>query len=355
MNLFREDLLNKPEIKVAVPQRQHMMCLNESSFDPMDALSHQIIQSFDRIKINSYTSSVTQELKQALADYVGYGIDKSQFLFGNGVDEMLYFIFTAVRADKNSYAASLAPSYFDYSTYSGSVGLNIRFMDFDTDFDFNVNAYLTSLNRPDCKLGILCNPNNPTGHFLSDAKIIHILQNTQKPIVIDETYYEFSGKTFADQIKTYPNIIITRSFSKSFSAAGLRFGYIISSPENIYYLNKVIPLFNSSMITQTIALTFLQNKAVFEDFNKIILANKKKLFDQMCKYPQVVALPSETNFITFSVGEKSAALNEYLLEKDISVRPVWAHPLLKNYLRVTVCHEQMNNLFLGALDEFLQI
>ena len=355
MNLFRDDLLNKPEIKVAVPIRKNMMCLNESSFNPMDVLSDQIIHSLNRIKINSYTSTVTQELKQALADYVGNGIDKSQFLFGNGVDEMLYFIFTAVRVDKNSYALSLAPSYFDYSTYSGSVGLNAKFMDFNTDLDFDADEYLKLLNHTDCKLGILCNPNNPTGHFLSDEKIIHVLKNTQKPVIIDETYYEFSGKTYAGRLQEFPNMIITRSFSKSFSAAGLRFGYIFSSPENIRYLNKVMPVFNSNLITQTIALTFLQHKAVFEDFNKTILANKKKLFDQMSKYSQVSTLPSETNFITFTVGERSAALNEYLLEKDISVRPVWAHPLLKNHLRVTVCSEQMNNLFLGALDEFLKI
>jgi len=355
MNLFRDDLENKPEIRVAVPIRQHMMCLNESSFNPMETLSREIIESFDRIKINSYTSQVTSELKQALAEYVGFGVDKSQFLFGNGVDEMLYFIFTAVREDKNSYLLSLAPSYFDYSTYSGSVGLNAKFMDFDSNFDFDENKYLHLLNHSDCKLGILCNPNNPTGHFLADAKILYILKNTQKPIIIDETYYEFSGKTYSDKIKEFPNIIITRSFSKSFSAAGLRFGYIYSSVENIRYLIRVIPVFNSNLVTQTIALTFLKHKKVFEDFNKSIIANKGIMFEQMSKYPQVKVLPSQTNFLTFSVSDKTVAFNDYLLTKDISVRPVWAHPLLKNHLRVTVCSEEINNLFLGALDEFLKI
>ena len=305
LNIFRSDLNTKPEIKVAVSVRKHNMSLNESSMNPIDALSEKIFDTFKQVQLNRYVSDVTGRLKKALADYVGHGILESQILFGNGVDEMLYFLFTAVRSLKSSYALTLAPSYFDYKTYSGSVGLELEFLDFNKDFNFSVDDYLERLNSPDCELGIICNPNNPTGHMIPDKKIINILQKTTKPILIDETYFEFSGKTFADMIKEFPHIIITRSFSKSFSAAGLRFGYIISSEENCIFLNKVMPVFNCGILTQAIALTILENRELFIENNKVIIAAKERMYNEMKQYSEVVVYPSFTNFLTFSLNKST--------------------------------------------------
>ena len=354
VNIFRKDLDNKPEIRVAVPVKKYMMSLNESSLNPIEALSSKLAETFSNVQLNRYVSSVTPDLKRSLAEYVGHGINESQILFGNGVDDMLYFIFTAVRNYNSSYALSLAPSYFDYKTYSGSIGLDMEFLDFNQDFNFSVDDYLEKLNYPGCELGIICNPNNPTGHLIPDKKIVHILKNTMKPILIDETYFEFSGKTFVDMVKEFPNIIITRSFSKSFSAAGLRFGYIISSEENIKFLNKVIPVFNCSILTQALALTILENREVFVDNNKKIIASKEEMFNTMKEYKEMTIYPSHTNFLTFSLGENSEEFNQFLLERDISVRPVGAHALLANHLRVTVADEESNQAFLDALSTYLK-
>lgn len=354
MNIFRKDLSIKPEIKVAVPVKKHMMCLNESNLNPMKELSEKIVDCVKNVELNRYISDVSKELKNKLAEYVGNEVKATQILFGNGVDELLYFLFTAVRDYKTSYAVSLAPSYFDYKTYSGSVDLEMEFLNFNKDFNFSVEDYLQKLNHPDCKLGIICNPNNPTGHLIPDKKIINILQNTKKPVIIDETYYEFSGKTFTDKVKEFPNIIILRSFSKSFSAAGLRFAYLVTSEQNAIYLNKVMPVFHSSILTQSIALTLLNNKELFENHNKKILQVKEDMYKAFkeTKKP-VLVYPSYTNFLTFSLFEKTFDFYEYLLENDISVRPVWGHPLLLNHLRVTVSNDESNQAFLSCLKEFL--
>jgi len=281
MNIFREDLSEKPEIKVSVPIKKYMMCLNESELNPMQTLAEELQLAISKTPLNRYIHTVTAELKAELATYIGHGVCNNQILFGNGVDEMLYFLFTSVRESAQSYALSIAPSYFDYQTYSGSVGLNMRFLNLSPDFNFSVTEYLEMLNHPDCKLGIICNPNNPTGNLFPDKKIVNILQNTEKPVIIDETYFEFSEQTFADMIGEFPHIIITRSFSKSFSAAGLRFGYIVSSPQNNTYLNKVIPVFNCSILTQTIALTLLRHRNVFVENNKRIIEQKNDMLKKM--------------------------------------------------------------------------
>lgn len=355
MNLFREDLIQKPAIKVAVPIKKHMMCLNEGIINPFDVLKDEIFDELKNVELNRYVSIVSKELIQELTNYVGYGVKESQILFGNGVDDLLYFIFTAVRDYKSSYALSLSPSYFDYKTYSGSVGLDMQFLNFNQDLNFSVEEYLNKLNHPDCKLGIICNPNNPTGHLIQDKKIIHILNNTKKPVLIDETYYEFSGKTFVDIINEFPNLIVTRSFSKSFSAAGLRFGYLISSEENISFLNKVIPVFNCSILTQTIALKLLKNKEIFMKNIKDILLERDSVLNVMKAYNSLTVYHSHTNFLTFSLGTKTSVFYEYLLDNDISVRPVWNHPLLANCLRLTISDKESNEKFIKALHSFIEL
>jgi len=356
MNIFREDLEVKPEIKLKMPERKYMMNLNESSINPIQVLPEQMMKALQSVQLNRYVSGVTSQLKKQLATYVGYGITEEQIIFGNGVDEMLYFLFTAVRATPDSYALSLAPSYFDYHTYSGCVGLNMEFVDFyrDSKFSFSTAEYLQRLNHPLCKLGIICNPNNPTGHLIPETQILEILRHTDKLMLLDETYFEFSDVTHVHFLSEFSNIVIARSFSKSFSAAGLRFGYFISSEENIKYLSKVMPVFHLSILIQTLALEILNNKELFQENNRQCRKEKDRIRKRM-QEKNVIVDETFTNFLTFSLGEKSDRFYHFLLDNDISLRPVGAHPILANHLRVTVSDEESNNAFLRALDSFLSL
>ena len=353
MSLFRTDLLQAgPPADISVPRKKNMMCLNESVLDPYQAIDEAFHQNMQEITLNRYFSQVTPELKRLLIEYVGHGIEGDNLLWGNGADDMLFACFLAVREDNDAFALSLAPSYFDYSTYSRAAGLGIKFMDFQPDFDFDENAYLKILNSDNCRLGILCNPNNPTGHLLSDDKILYILQNTKKPVLLDETYFEFSGKTFADRIKDFSHLLIVRSFSKSFSAAGLRFGYIISQAQNIEELRKVQTIFNTSIMVQTFVMTMLMNKELFLKHTKEAVALKQELYEEMCQIKALKVYPSHTNFVTFCANERSAALFEHLQHQDIAIRDVGAHPLLARCLRVSVGSREQNRYFVNTVKSF---
>lgn len=152
-------------------------------------------------------------------------------LYGNGADDILYHIFLAVRESEQSFALSLAPSYFDYKTFALAVGLKVRFLDLEPDFSFDTYEYIRRASDPNCRLAILCNPNNPTGNLFSKEQLRQIITALpDKLVLIDETYYEFSGCTFAEELAQYPNLILVRSFSKAFSSAGLRFWLCRISP-----------------------------------------------------------------------------------------------------------------------------
>ena len=175
-----------------------MVCLNESVLDPYQAIDEAFHQNMQHVSLNRYFSSVTSELTAELVKYIGYEITSKNLIWGNGADDMLFSCFLAVREKNDSFVLTHAPSYFDYSTYSRAAGLDIKCQSFNTDFSFDEKEYVKILNSPNCRLGVLCNPNNPTGHLLEDAQIKFILENTKKPVLLDETYFEFSGKTFAN-------------------------------------------------------------------------------------------------------------------------------------------------------------
>lgn len=297
MYYFRDDLKNKKPVNINVPDKKLKMGLNESALNPFKVVRDEFLTKMKDVQINRYFNDITKTLKDQLADYAK--VPPECLVFGNGADEMLYYLFNSVRNNNNSFAVSLAPSYFDYKSYSGAVGLGIKFLSLNPDFDFSVEDYLKLCDDENCKLAILCNPNNPTGNLLDEDKIIQILENCKQLVLIDETYFEFSGKTYADKILKYPNLVIIRSFSKSFSAAGLRFGYVISHPDNINEIKKVMTIFNLNLMTQTMISTMLDCKELFLKHNQNIINNKKIVFQQLSDIAGIEVHPSATNFLTF--------------------------------------------------------
>lgn len=352
MDYFRSDLKQKKPVNINVPHKKIKMGLNESTLNPMKIVQEQFLKKMKQVPLNRYFNKITDELRSNLAKYAK--VTPECLAFGNGADEMLYYIFTAVRENNDSFAVSLAPSYFDYRSYSVAVGLGIKFLSMQPDFDFSVSDFLQLADSPNCKLVILCNPNNPTGNLLKEEKIIEVIESSNRLVLIDETYFEFSGKTFADQIEKYPNLIIVRSFSKAFSAAGLRFGYIISNPENIRELEKVMTIFHLNLMTQTLVSTILENKEIFLDHNRKVIEQKQFVFEELNKMESISVHPSATNFLTFSLGNRTEDLFNFMSVNDIAIRPVWHHPVLKEHVRVTISgEEEENRIFLDKVREFI--
>ena len=345
-NYFRKDLSDKEPSVVSVPVRKRMMCLNESCLDPYQAIKDEFLKRMESVRLNRYMSHITGELHQKLADYVGYGITPENLVWGDGADDRLFHIFLSVRDNPRSFAVSPAPSYFDYKTFCEAVGLGIRFVELNEDFSLDTGAYLEAASHPDCTLAILCNPNNPSGNLFPKEQLRHIVDALpDKLVLIDETYYEFSDSSFVDELASHPNLILTRSFSKAFSGAGLRFGYAISSAENIYNLRKVFTTFHSSILSQAFALTILENVPLFCGQVLDVIKLRDRVYDELKALPGLTVHPSHTNFLTFTAGDRTPQLFEYLKDQDIALRDVGAHRRLKNCLRATLsCQDDTEEL-----------
>jgi histidinol-phosphate aminotransferase len=219
--------------------------------------------------------------------------------------------------------------------------------------DLTATEVLNKAYGTDASLVFLCSPNNPTGDTVSLEAIEELLKNTEALVVIDEAYAEFCDRTALSLLEKYDNLAILRTFSKAYSLAGLRVGYLIAGRDIIESMLKVKLFFNFNRLSQEIAKIAIQNKDVFEEKIKTILTERDRVMAEMKTYNAIKVFPTEANFILFRTEKPAGEVWQGLLDRDILIRNCSNQPLLDNCLRVSVGTPTENDLFLKALAEVI--
>jgi histidinol-phosphate aminotransferase len=169
-------------------------------------------------------------------------------------------------------------------------------------------------------------------------------------VVIDEAYIDFTGsKSFVQELKKYPNLVVLQTFSKAWGLAGLRLGMCFASADIIHILNKIKYPYNVNIRTQELALDALENTEKKEKWVKEIIKERKKLTHALLKLRITdKVFPSDSNFILVKVNDASATY-QYLLDKKIIVRDRSRVTLCYNCIRITVGTPNENKQLLQAL------
>ena len=210
--------------------------------------------------------------------------------------------------------------------------------------------------RPDTRIVWIANPNNPTGTFLPYAQIRAFLQAVSKDVVVvlDEAYNEYLPPALRQDtvawLAEFPNLIITRTFSKVYGLAGLRVGYALASAEIIDLMNRVRQPFNVNNLALAAAIGALDDHVFLAESFQLnrrgieqIVAGLKRL--------GLEHIPAHGNFVTFRVGDASG-VNQRMLKQGVIVRPL-ANYAMPEHLRVTIGLETENTRFLEALEKAL--
>jgi histidinol-phosphate aminotransferase len=211
--------------------------------------------------------------------------------------------------------------------------------------------------RPDTRVVWIANPNNPTGNFLPypEVRAFLALVPADVAVVLDEAYNDYLPP--ADRvdtlgwIKEFPNLIVTRTFSKIHGLAGLRVGYAAASAEVADLMNRVRQPFNVNNLALAAALAALDDHAFLADSYDLNRRGMEQLVAGI-KRLGLEHIPSHGNFITFAVHD-GAAINRKLLQHGVIVRPIAGYGL-PNHLRVTIGLEPENACFLEALESALR-
>jgi len=297
--------------------------------------------------LNRYPEGGCFYLRQALSKRLK--VRQEQLIFGNGSDELIVLALRAF-VNEGDEVVVANPTFLIYEIASKIQGAKIKTVP-TRYFKYDLKAMKRAITK-DTKLLFIANPDNPNGTYVTKYELEAFLNGLDESVLvfIDEAYFDFVVE------RDYPNgldyisggnVIVTRSFSKSYGLAGLRVGYGVSSPEIIKYMESVREPFNVNSIAQVGALAALKDKKFLSKTKKLTQVGRKFLYKEFKKLG-LRYIPSVTNFVLFEVGRNAQSVARSLLKKGIIVRDMapWG---LDTFIRVTVGKEKENKRFVREL------
>jgi histidinol-phosphate aminotransferase len=321
---------------------------NENPFDWPVELKKEIAEFCVTRPWNRYPEFIPVELKRALALHAG--VREENILAGNGSNEMFLVLLIALSITATPVIIC-RPTFTVYTLLVNGLGRTVMPVFLDKNLRFDLDAITAASTKNPTGLMILCSPNNPTGSDLTQDQIRAILGTHKGFVILDQAYVEFGGFNAITIQKEYPNLIVTRTFSKACSGAGLRLGYLVGAPEIITELNKIKLPYNINFFSIHVALAILPHKEFINRNISYLIEQRALVFSALETMPLVV-YPSAANFILIRSMHKNA-LFEHLRDSDsILVRDVSSYPMLENCLRISIGTAGENELLIQSIRRF---
>ena len=292
------------------------------------------------------------ELKDALSKK--YGAAHNQIVLGNGSNDILELTARAFLSigDKAVYSDHAFAVYPLATQAVGATGISVPAINFGHDLKAMGKAAICHK----AKLLFIANPNNPTGTFLGQDELLDFLRTLPSDILVllDEAYNEYlPEENRYDSVawmKDYPNLIVSRTFSKAYGLAGLRVGYALAHAQVADMINRVRQPFNVNSVAQAAAVAALQDEDFVRRTNELNLQGMEQITAGLHKLG-LEFIPSYGNFIAFKIGD-GMKMYRRLLELGVIVRPVNTYDM-PEYLRVSIGTKNQNEKFLSALAQAL--
>jgi histidinol-phosphate aminotransferase len=281
------------------------------------------------------------------------GVAQNQVVLGNGSNDVLDLIARVFLAPGRS-AVFAQHAFAVYPLATLSTGAELISTP-AKNYGHDLNAMRAAI-RPDTRIVWIANPNNPTGNFLPYPEVRAFLETVPPDVVVvlDEAYNDYLAPAervdTAAWIKDFPNLVVTRTFSKIFGLAGLRVGYAIASAEVADLMNRVRQPFNVNNLAIAAAVAALDDHQFVAESYELNRRGMAQLLAGL-KRLGLEHIPSHGNFVTFKVIG-AAEVNQKLLKQGVIVRPIAGYGL-PDWLRVTIGTEPDNARFLEALEKAL--
>jgi len=325
---------------------------NENPYGLPEEMIEEILRRAKNLEYSRYPDANSVKLSGIVSSF--WGLNRDNIVIGNGSDELIDYLVKAF-SEKGRRIITTAPSFAMYKIYSIINGCNFVQIPLNqSNFSLNEDKVLEEAKKEDSSIVFLAYPNAPTGNYFSEDKIIKIIEESGCLVVVDEAYYEFGEKTFVPLISQYDNLVILRTFSKAYSLASLRVGYLLSNPEIINEVRKVKSPFNVNTFSQLAAQLVFENKGILKDYIMKIIEERERLTDGINKLTPFKAHPSKTNFVLVEAGSKENLdlVYNHLLKQGILVQQV-SDPIFSTsrcFLRITVGKKEENDFLIKELE-----
>jgi histidinol-phosphate aminotransferase len=316
---------------------------NENPYPP----SPLVMKALSEIKseqLRRYPDPLAEVFRKAAAEV--HGVKPENIMACNGGDELLSM---AIRAfcDENRPVAYPVPTYSLYPVLAKLQNCKAIEIPFNDDFSLP-----SGIEKTKAALTIICNPNAPTGSFVSPSKIADLAKKLKGILLIDEAYIDFADDNCLSLIKDFDNLIILRSMSKGYSLAGIRFGYAVACEGLIEGLLKLKDSYNVDAAATAAATAAIKDQKVFKE-NVAKIKKEREILSEKLRGLKFDVPKSYSNFLLARIkGSPAKTIYEKLVSRHIYVR-FWDVPGLENKLRISVGTAEQNDKLIAALKEIL--
>ena len=325
-----------------------------SNENPLGA-SPKAVKAFHEIadSLHLYPRGDAPKLIDSIAKK--YGVNTSQIVIGNGSDEIIDMVGKAfIRQGDNCVGITPTFSVYKFTTLSNGA-------DFIGVGEGETKASLDDLAKAinaKTRVAFICNPNNPTGAYYTEAEIRDFLKKVPENVLVflDEAYSEFATAedypNMAAALGEYPNLFVNRTFSKIYGLAGLRVGYAFSNAEVIRALWKVKPPFDVNQAAQVAAIAALGDKEHVQATRKMNTEGIDVLTREF-EALGLKVLPTQANFICVKIGERAKELVAFLEQNGMIVRGLTSFGM-PEYIRVTVGKPEENAFLMELVKKWCE-
>ncbi len=295
------------------------------------------------------------KLRSAISKYASCHPD--DIILGNGATNL---ITDTIRTINPRRAVLIMPSYSEYEKELAKINCQVKKYFYLAEENFQLNLpRLLQLLSGDIDMLIICNPNNPTGTLISQEQLRQIACHFTKPIMVDETYIEFTDteKTSAASLVNEQPLVVIRSTSKFFSTPGLRLGYAIASPGKLRdTLQKLPTLWNINVYAELMGTAMFQDQKFIQFCREAFKRNFAQLQADLQTIQQIRVYPSSSNFILSEIIDSTYTVEElynYLLKFGFIIRKAASFEgLTDRFFRVCVLSQKHNQELIVAIKKF---
>lgn len=293
-----------------------------------------------------YPSTNNNEILQRLSIYTKLPFDNLQY-FASSDSLHEYLVRTYITV--GDPILILGPTYDNFRLTSQAQGAVIHYYNYDQDFNLDTQGFVEQIHKLNPSLVYICNPNNPSGNLIAKTFLKRLITTFSEVLfLIDEAYYEFSHETIADEVVNYPNLFVSRTFSKAFALANFRAGYLISDINNIQQISKIRNPKNFTTFAQEAVIGVLSDVDYMWDYVEQISEARSYFKEELTKFQFVDKIfESHANFVLIRFVDFEVKMKVFnsLSENDIFVRNLLHSDLLINTLRISIgTKEQMERV-----------
>ncbi len=322
---------------------------NENPSNVPEEVQLEIRKALKSFSFNRYPDPLANELRDLIAE--ANGLSRENVLLGNGGDELLFNLALCWGGPGRKFL-NVPPTFSVYEANARLTGTEVVNIPRKENFDIDEEAVLARMAEGDIDFAVITSPNNPTGKMASETFLKKLLDSSDALVMVDEAYFEFSRFSMRPYLDQYENLIILRTFSKAFSLAGVRMGYVLANPGVIREFLKVRQPYSVDSVSQAIATAVFKNRSLFVPGINQIIEQRGVLIEELNKLPGVTAFDSDSNYVLFRV-DGADKVWEQLYSRGVLVRDFSHAQYLTDCLRVSVGSPEENKQFLAALAQIL--